>query len=348
MADKIFLTGATGFVGSALLNRFIADGASVKALVRSESVGLPGGVEKIFGDLSGLVGDFQVVKTPRFARDDEESNGCKGSDSVGDSPVTLAMNLKGCDVVVHTAARVHIIRGEGTEYLRVNRDATLVLARLAAEAGVKRFVFVSSIKVNGEMTRPGNVFVSEISQTPTDPYGLSKREAEQGLLEIAKQSGMEVVIVRPPLVYGPNVKGNFAAMVNWVKKGVPLPLGAMRNARSLVALDNLVDFIAVCADPARSPKAANEVFLISDGVDVSTSELLRKVARALGVKSRLFPIPVGLMSFTARLLGKGAVADRLFGNLQVDSSKACDLLGWRPVVTMDEQLHKMYEGDRKK
>ena len=325
---NVFLTGATGFVGSASLQRFVADEVAVRALVRNELVKLPDGVEKVVEDLDGLVD-------------------CHATRSETSTLGVLAMTLNDCGVVVHAAARAHIMRDEVAdplaEYRRVNRDATLALARLAAQAGVKRFVFVSSVKVNGEMTRPGDAFVSEITQTPIDPYGLSKYEAEQGLLAMAKETDMEVVIIRPPLVYGPNVKGNFASMVNWVKKGVPLPLGAVRNARSLVALDNLVDFMALCADPARSPKAANEVFLISDGVDVSTSDLLRKVAKACGVKSRLLPVPVGLMRFAARLLGKGAVADRLFGNLQVDSSKARDLLGWKPVVTMDEALARMFK-----
>lgn len=315
---KVFLTGATGFVGSALLQRFVADGVAVRALVRNDLVKLPYGVGKVVADLAGLV----------------------------DCHVSLATSLKECGVVVHAAARSHIMRDEVSdplaEYRRVNRDATLALGRLAAQAGVKRFVFVSSVKVNGEMTRPRDAFVSEITHAPIDPYGLSKYEAEQGLLAIAKETGLEVVIIRPPLVYGPGAKGNFATMVNWVKKGVPLPFGSVRNARSLVALNNLVDFIVLCADPARSPKAANEVFLISDGADVSTSDLLRKVAKACGVKSRLLSVPTELMRFAARVLGKGAVADRLFSNLQVDSSKAQDLLGWKPVVTMDEALSQMF------
>ncbi|MBE0494762.1 MAG: SDR family oxidoreductase [Thiomicrospira sp.] len=346
---NLFLTGATGFVGAALLQRFVADGVEVKALVRSESVGLPDGVEKVVGDLGALAEAYSTDNSPS-----------------PQPPPIKGGGIDGCDVVVHAAARAHIMRDEVAdplaEYRKVNRDATLVLARLAAQAGVKRFVFVSSVKVNGEGTfspspQPSTalgvssipikgegvtIFTPDDKFVPTDPYGLSKYEAEQGLLEIAQQTGMEVVIIRPPLVYGPNVKGNFASMVNWVRKGVPLPLGAVRNARSLVALDNLVDFIALCADRQRSPKAANQVFLISDGVDVSTTELLRKVAKSCGVKSRLWPVPVGVMRFAARLLGKGAVADRLFGNLQVDSSKAQDLLGWKPVVTMDEALGRMF------
>ena len=153
---------------------------------------------------------------------------------------------------------------------------------------------------------------------------------------------MEVVIIRPPLVYGANALGNFGSLVKWVRKNIPLPFGAVHNQRSLIALENLVDFIALCADRNRSPLAANEVFLISDGEDVSTTELLCKVARAQGKLARLIPVPVGLMKFAARLLGKGTVADRLFGNMQVDSSKARDLLGWKPVVTMDEALEKIF------
>jgi nucleoside-diphosphate-sugar epimerase len=311
---KVFLTGATGFVGAALLDRLVADEVEVSALVRNKSVVLPHGVNQVVANLSHL------------------------------SDVDASF-LNGVDVVVHAAARAHIMRDESVdplaEYRKVNRDATLALARLAAKAGVKRFVFVSSVKVNGESTRPAEFFEAEIKQPPLDPYGLSKCEAEQGLLDIAQETGMEAVIIRPPLVYGPGVKGNFASMVNWVKKDLPLPLGAVHNQRSLVALDNLVDFIALCADRERSLNAANQVFLISDGEDVSTSELLRKVAKAYGVKSRLLPMPVGLMKLAAKLLGKGVVADRLFGNLQVDSSKARKLLGWKPVVTMDEQLAKM-------
>jgi len=354
---KVFLTGATGFVGSALLSHFSADGVAVKALVRRRSVALAAEVEQVVGDLAGLSDVANVDGLPRrFAPRNDRDHVDYHVQSAGDCHVagaprndtdfSLAMALNNSDVVVHAAARAHVMREESVdplaEYRKVNRDATLALAQLAAQAGVKRFIFVSSIKVNGEMTRPGEMFTPDDYFVPSDPYGLSKYEAEQGLLAIARETGMEVVIIRPPLVYGPNVKGNFASMVNWVKKGVPLPLGAVRNLRSMVALDNLVDFIALCADRDRSPKAANELFLISDGVDVSTSDLLRKVAKACGVKSRLLPVSVGLMRLAAKALGKGAVADRLFGNLQVDSSKARDLLGWQPKVTMDEALVRMF------
>lgn len=341
---RVFLTGTSGFVGSALLRGFVSDGVPVSALVRNGSVRLPAKVKRVVGDLS------DITSSSHSTRGEESRKGFKDSSaSLGITENNLSTVLSDANVVVHAAARAHIMRDEEddplAEYRYVNRDATLALARLAAEAGVKRFVFVSSVKVNGEFTLPNQPFESEVDSTPDDPYGLSKYEAEQGLLKIASETGMEVVIIRPPLVYGPGVKGNFASIVNWIKKGVPLPLGSVHNHRSLVALDNLVDFIAFCADRERSPKAANEVFLISDGEDVSTSGLLRKVAKAYGVKSRLLPIPVGLMKFAAKLLCKGGVADRLFGNLQVDSSKARNLLGWEPVVTMDEQLAKMAEED---
>lgn len=315
----IMVTGSTGFVGSALLNRFISDGVDITALVRTHSSRLPAEIDQFTADITNL----------------------------SDSDLGF---LKDIEVVVHAAARANIMRDKVldplTQYRKVNRDATLALARLAAKAGVKRFVFLSSIKVNGELTRPGQFFSPDDPFVPSDPYGLSKYEAEQGLLALAAEIEMEVVIIRPPLVYGPSVKGNFVSMVNWIKKGIPLPFGLIHNQRSLVALDNLVDFIVLCADRERSPKAANEIFLISDGTDVSTSDLLRKVAKAYGVKSWLLPVPVSAMKFAARLTGKGAVADRLFANLQVDSSKARDLLHWQPIISMDKQLEKMANSEK--
>ena len=321
----ILLTGATGFVGKALVTYLLSKAFDIKALVRQSYVALPFAVEQVVvGDLAELALD--------------------GSSSF------LREAFKDVDVVVHTAARAHVMNDDAsdplTEFRKVNRDATLVLARLAAEFGVKRFVFLSSIKVNGEMTRPGLPFTPDDVHVPDDPYGLSKNEAEQGLLALAQETGMEVVIIRPPLVYGPGVKANFASMIKWIGRSIPLPFGAIHNQRSLVALDNLVSFINLCVDREKSPKAANQVFLISDGEDVSTTQLLRKVGQALnhhtpsGIKAWLVPIPVFIMTFVAKLLGKGAVANRLFGSLQVDSSKARDLLGWKPVITMDEQLKK--------
>lgn len=352
---KVFLTGATGFVGSAIMQRFLLDKNEVVALVRNSSLTLPENIECFLGDLeslsaensdSGSLGVENAAGSAHVFNNDSVDIDRQALLAITELK-TLEVILKTVDVVVHAAARAHIMRDEVAdplqEYRKVNRDATLALARLAAEAGVKRFVFVSTVKVNGELTLPGKIFKPDDVNIPADPYGLSKYEAELGLLQIAKETGMEVVIIRPPLVYGAGVKGNFASMVNWMNKSIPLPLGAVHNKRSLVALDNLVDFIALCADREKSSKAANEVFLISDGEDVSTTQLLKKVSNALGKKNLLIPVPVFLMRFVAKLLGKGAVADRLLGNLQVDSSKARELLGWTPLVTMDEKLAKIVQ-----
>jgi nucleoside-diphosphate-sugar epimerase len=221
------------------------------------------------------------------------------------------------------------------EYRKVNVDGTLNVARHALEVGVKRFLFVSSIKVNGEHTPPGRPFTEEAAPAPEDPYGISKYEAERELQALCAETGMELVIIRPPLVYGPGVKGNFASMIRLMEKGLPLPLGAVRNKRSLVALDNLVDLIVTCVD---SPAAANQVFLAADGQDISTTELLRNVANAMGKPARLLPVPSGLLMLGASLFGKKAVAKRLLGSLQVDISKARELLGWQPPVSVEEGL----------
>lgn len=328
----ILVTGATGFVGQALIKNLLTQNHSIQAAVRRLSASLPNSVKQtVVGDLVNFI-DW--------------------SDA-----------LQSVDTIVHCAARVHVMNDSSSEPLavfrQVNTEATVALARQAAEAGVRRFVFLSSVKVNGEETdglylshhsnslseEEGikDVFVENDGFIPSDPYGLSKYEAEQGLLALAKESGMEVVIIRPPLVYGPAVRANFALMMCWVGKGIPLPFGAVHNQRSLIALDNLVSFISHCI---HCPKAANEVFLISDGEDVSTTELLRKVAKSQGKRSLLLPIPVALMCFSARLIGQRGLANRLFGSLRVDSSKARDLLGWEPVITMDEQLKKMSDSVR--
>lgn len=305
---KILITGATGFVGSALVAELVRSNAAVVAAVRQNKASLPEQVRQYpMGDLS--------------------------------ADINWSNALEEVEVVIHLAARVHVMQDGAmdplAEFRKINKGATLNLARQAAEADVKRFIFLSSIKVNGEITQPGEFFSPDDRFVPTDPYGLSKQEAEQGLLELARETGMEVVIIRPPLVYGPAVKGNFASMMKWIRKGVPLPFGAVHNRRSLVALDNLVSFIICCIG---HPKAVNETFLISDGEDVSTTELLQKVAKAFGKKPLLLPVPVSLMKVVARGLGKGDVADRLFNSLQVDGSKARDLLDWLPVITMAEQL----------
>ena len=321
---KVLVTGATGFIGRSIVDSLLKMSVSVITMVRRYSDDLPHVVEQlVVDDLGTLIS----LGRPSDLSQDE-----------------MKQVLKNVDVVIHTAARVHMMDDDVADPLAkfrwVNTTGTIGLARLAAEAEVKRFIFLSSIKVNGEITSLGKPFKSDDCYVPDDPYGLSKLEAEQGLLEIAKQTKMDVVIIRPPLVYGPGVQANFNLLMKWVDKGVPMPLGAIKNQRSLIALDNLVDFITHCID---HPKAANEIFLISDGKDVSTTELIKKLAKALDKRVWLVTVPVSLIKFIANLLGKRDVVERLFGSLQVDSVKARDVLGWKPVITMDEELTKLVE-----
>lgn len=254
--------------------------------------------------------------------------------------------LAGITTVVHLAARVHVMHDTEVDPLAafraVNVAETLSLARQAVAAGIRRFVFISSIKVNGETTELVRPFTANDEPAPLDPYGISKMEAEQGLREIAAETGMEVVIIRPPLVYGPGVKANFQTMMRWLGSGVPLPLGAINNRRSMVALDNLVDLIVTCID---HPSAANQTFLVSDGEDLSTTQLLQRLGLALGKPARLIPVPVLLLKVGAALLGKPAIAQRLCGSLQVDILKTQKLLGWTPPLSVDEGLKRAAEGD---
>lgn len=310
----ILVTGGTGFVGSAVLKRLLKDDYEVRATARSS-----------------LSTELKSVQYHQI-RDMTASTDWKAA-------------LIGVQTVVHCAARVHVMQEEATDplqaYREVNVNGTLNLARQAAQAGLRRFVFVSSIKVNGEATQPGQPFSADDVPSPTDPYGVSKLEAEQGLREIEAQTGMEVVIVRPPLVYGPGVKANFASMMRWVVRGIPLPLGAIQNARSMVALDNLVDLLVTCLT---HPAATAQTFVVSDGEDVSTTELLRRTAKAMGKKALLLPLPVFALELGASLLGKRALAQRLCGSLQVDIEKTRRLLGWSPPLTLDQGLKKAVEG----
>lgn len=248
-------------------------------------------------------------------------------------------------VVLHCAARVHVMADKSKnpieEYRRTNVLGTLNLAQQAAGAGVRRFVFISSIKVNGEATALGRPFFADDIAAPLDPYGISKMEAEQGLRDIATTTGMEVVIIRPPLVYGPGVKANFQSLMRWLARGVPLPLGSINNWRSLVALDNLVDLVTTCIS---HPAAANQTFLVSDDEDLSTTQLLQRMGQAIGRPARLIPVPPSLLKVGARLVGKPELAQRLCGSLQVDISKTRQLLGWNPPISVDEGLHRAAQG----
>ena len=305
----VLVTGANGFVGSALCAALANRDYCVRGVVRdpSRSAGLICELTKV-GDIG--------------------------------SNTDWSGSLIGVDMVVHLAARVHVMRDSATdplaEFRRVNVAGTERLALAAATAGVRRFVFLSSVKVNGE--RGG--YNESDPPAPQDAYGISKHEAELSLREIAAETGMEVVIIRPPLVYGPGVKANFHALLRAVARGIPLPLGAIHNRRSLVALDNLVDMIVTCID---HPAAANQTFLVSDGEDLSTTELIRHLARAMGRPARLIPIPASVLMAGATLLGKREVAARLCGSLQVDITKARELLGWLPPITMDEGLRRTAE-----
>ncbi|MCW2312600.1 UDP-glucose 4-epimerase family protein [Rhodoferax antarcticus] len=312
----ILVTGATGFVGSAVVQRLLADDDSRQVVVAVRRDGQ----------------QWPAKVLPRVTGELEPS-----------TDWTVA--LDGVSAVIHCAARVHVMSDTDAEPLeefrRVNVEGTLNLARQAAAAGVRRFVFVSSIKVNGESTQLGSPFKADDAPAPLDAYGVSKMEAEQGLRELATQTGMEVVIIRPPLVYGPGVKANFAAMMRWLQRGVPLPLGAIHNQRSLVALGNLVDLIVLCLT---HPAAANQTFLVSDGEDVSTSELLRRMGQALGRPARLVPLPASILKLAAAMVGKSDVAQRLCGSLQVDISKTRQLLGWTPPLSLDEGLLRAAAG----
>ncbi|AIC21450.1 UDP-glucose 4-epimerase [Pseudomonas chlororaphis subsp. aureofaciens] len=249
--------------------------------------------------------------------------------------------LEGIQVVVHAAARVHVMH-ESTadalaEFRKVNVQGTLKLARRAAESGVKRFIFISSIKVNGESTPSGSVFRADDLPSPVDPYGVSKYEAEESLRRMGRETGMEIVIIRPPLVYGPGVKANFMSMLGWLHRGVPLPLGAVNNQRSLVSIGNLISLIVTCID---HQAAINQVFLVSDGEDMSTTQLLSRLSRAFGKRAWLLPIPEWLLKRVASMFGMQAVTQRLCGSLLVDIDKNFELLGWKPPVNVDRAMRQ--------
>lgn len=310
---NVLVTGASGLVGGHLCQRLRQEGFAVRMAVRSRNARLSPDTQVVTGDI--------------------------------DQNTDWGESLAGVQLVFHLAARVHVMNDQAqdplTEFRRVNTLGTLNLAHQAAKAGVKRFVFISSVKVNGESTRWGSPFTESDPPKPQDAYGQSKSEAELGLRVIAAQTGMEVCIVRPPLVYGPGVKANFAALIRAVQKGWPMPLGAIHNARSMVALDNLVDFLLTCAT---HPEAADQTFLISDGHDLSSSELMRGLARAAAKPSRLFPVPMWVLQWAGCMFGKQAQINRLCGNLQVDSAKARRLLSWTPPVSVEEGLRRTVQG----
>jgi len=371
---NILITGANGFIGKALCKRMLADGYQVRGAVR--------GQEKTeVGCLRSDVGKEQKSEVR------DQKNGKRRTEvgervMVGDigQETDWSEALDGIDTVVHLAARVHVMRESAADPLAafrlVNVAGTERLAWQAAEAGVKRLVYLSSVKVNGERTGDRGqrsevrgqekaevgsqksevrgrrsevrgrecelkeVFSEKDVPCPQDPYAVSKWEAEQILAEISSATGMEIVIIRPPLVYGPNVRANFLRLLRWVNKGVPLPLGMVNNRRSLVSLDNLLDFLITCIE---HPAAAGETFLVSDGEDLSTPALIRRIALSMNIPARLIPVPVCLLRLGGSLLGKKSEVDRLCGSLQVDIGKAKGVLGWKPPLSVDEGLGETVE-----
>jgi len=307
------VTGADGFIGQALVDLLVGQGVSVRAAVWEPTARV------------ATAGGSIVPACP--------------VGSIGGS-TDWSTALAGIDTVVHLAARVHVMREQAADpaeaFREVNVRGTERLAVMAARAGVRRLVFVSSIKVNGEATA-GQPFCEEDAANPSDAYGTSKWEAEQSLRRISQTAGIEVVIVRPPLVYGPGVKGNILSLMRWVDRGIPLPLARIRNQRSLVGLQNLVSLLLRCLT---HPRAAGELFLVADGEDLSTPELLRRVAHAMGRRPALFSVPAGALRWASRLAGATDAYERLCSSLVVDSAKARRVLEWEPVSSVDEELRR--------
>ena len=303
---KVLVTGASGFIGRALCARLSeGPGTGVVASTRSSYAGPADSVVK-----KAIGPDTQWHEV-----------------------------LESIDVVVHCAAIAHRLHGpdDVAEYRRVNVAGTLNLARQAADRGVRRFVFLSSVKVLGEGTRPGQALRADDAPAPVDAYARSKHEAEVGLARLAGEQGLEVVVLRPPLVYGPGVKANFLALMRWIHKGYPLPFGSVRNQRSLVAVGNLVDLVWTCC---RHPAAANRTFMAADGEDLSTGELVRRLGGALGKPARLVPVPPRLLLAAATLAGKRGQASKLLGDFRVDTRETREILDWQPAVSVDQALER--------
>lgn len=315
----VLVTGATGFVGMAVCGELVKRGIPLRAALRSNQIQSHKAAAVEVGEIN------------------EQTHWGEA--------------LCDVDVVIHLAARVHVMHDESAdplaEFRRVNVAGTEHLARAAAAAGVRRLVYVSSIKVNGEETTGGHRYTENDPPSPQDPYGISKWEAEQALRHVARETGLEVVIVRPPLVYGAGVKGNFAQMLSVLDKGLPLPLASVRNQRSLIYIGNFVDALLQCAV---HPAAAGNTYLVSDGEDVSTPDLMHQLGAAMGRPARLLPFPAWGLRLGARLLGKSQQMARLLGSLQVDSSRIRRDLGWRPSISLQQGLQATaawYRGHRR-
>lgn len=313
---NILLTGATGFIGHKLVDYLLQyTKANLRLAVRTTSDYTP-------------TSRISVVHISSLS-----------------DKIDWQESLKDCDIVIHAAARVHVMhemeRDPLTAFREINVTGTLNLACQAAKAGARRFIFLSSIKVNGESSRSNQPFREKDIEAPTAPYAISKYEAEKSLLLLAQETGMEVVIIRPVLVYGVGVKGNFQYMLRWLKKGLPLPLALIRNKRSYLSVENLVDFVLTCIG---HPNAANQIFLLSDDHDLSVPELLQKLSLVLNKKLLLLPVPIWLLKYLANMVGKQEVVLRLCESLQVDISKAKEMLDWHPKTHIDDALRRAVEG----
>lgn len=309
--NRILVTGASGFVGRALCSTLVAQGQMVRAAVRTAvSMSSADGLDVV------AVGEV-------------------------DAQTDWSRALAGISCIIHCAARVHVMHETEADaliaYRVVNVEGTQRLAEQAAALGVRRLVFLSSIKVNGEQTAFGAPFLISDSPAPGDPYGLSKWEAEKALWVVSLRTGLEVVVVRPPLVYGPGVKGNLLRLLRWVACGVPLPLGAVHNQRSLIGLSNLVDLLLRCAE---HPAAAGQTFLASDGQDLSTPQLIRLMAEGMNRSVHLLAVPVMLLQAGGSLLRKRGEIDRLVRSLQVDSRHTQAQLGWTPLVSVEDGVRE--------
>jgi UDP-glucose 4-epimerase len=305
---KVLVTGSSGFIGTGLIARLIRDNRyRLNAAGRQPAQPMQADVRYF------AVGDLSRNTNWHTA-------------------------LNCVDTVVHLAAHVHVVHDRAqdpvTLFRQINVEGTINLVRQAAENGVRRIIFLSSVKVSGEMTTLDKPFTPEAA-APADPYAISKYEAENMLRELCRDASMELVIIRPPLVYGPGVKANFNSLLRLVASGIPLPFGAIVNRRSLVARDNLVDLIATCIE---HPAASNEIFLVSDGEDLSTPELICRLAQAMNRPARLFSMPQFILTGAAGLIGKKDIMQRLCGSLWLDIGKTRDRLGWKPPVTVDRGL----------
>lgn len=315
---NICITGATGFIGSHVVNYLSKKNYKILVLTS----------EKTTKILNNNLSKFNL-ETSKDIKDNISNN------------YDVFLHMAGCNNSLKKNKQDQLL-----ELRRINRDLTISLGKLAAESGIKRFIYISSIKVNGETTQIGSSFSEQMDNIPSQIYGLSKYEAEQGLLEIAKNTSMEVVIIRPPLVYGPGVKGNLAKLITCIRGGIPLPFALVKNSRSFIAIENLVDFILLCTDIRKSSKAGNEIFVISDGQDISLRKFIKKISYAYQVNLIMLPLPLLFMKLLGRIFRKTDIVNSLLDNLQINNSKAYELLNWRPIITIDKQLEIMAKIDR--